>query len=52
MYQGIQITLAYSISVYIVRHFSANESEEKIGIKTGVLVRHVSTWLPQIWRIA
>lgn len=36
--QGIQITLAYNIGVFVVRHFCHDETEERIGELTGILV--------------
>lgn len=38
LYQGIQITLGYNIGVFVVRHFCKDETEEKIGELTGILV--------------
>lgn len=37
--QGIQITLAYNIGVFVVRNFCHDETEERIGELTGILVR-------------
>ncbi|CAL8469413.1 g8954 [Coccomyxa elongata] len=43
LYQGIQITLAYNIGVFVVRHFCHDETEERIGELTGILASAFST---------
>lgn len=42
MYQGIQITLPYTLAVFLVRHFEAGQSEERIGRLTGILAASFS----------
>lgn len=37
--QCSHISFACMLQVYLVRHFSAGESEERIGQLTGILVR-------------
>ena len=42
VYQGLQITLVYTLAVYLVRYYRPRASEERIGQLTGLLVSHRS----------
>ncbi|KAK9804936.1 hypothetical protein WJX73_000733 [Symbiochloris irregularis] len=42
VYQGLQITLVYTLAVYLVRNFQPRASEERIGQLTGLLAASFS----------
>ena len=47
-YQGIQITLPYTLSVFVVRHFSKGD-ERTVGQLTGILA---GSFLARLWLLS